>query len=201
MKTKPFKEISDFAVQNKLKRLVFLLTPNPISTWAFRKFLKPDQQHSSLIAAKFLVDAQKIYSARFFYFLPKFLAFSLQLADTDLPNTYLRLLRRSIIASRRNPMQRKLIANRVLVATTNLEKQQSSAHGWKLISLALTGFGFISSGTVARKYCLEAALQELADGKANSRTLHLAINGLLECRRFDESIHLIESHASNLDSR
>ena len=201
MKTKPFKELSDFAVQNKLKRLVFLLTPNLISTWAFGKFLKPDQQHSSLIAAKFLVDAQKIYSARFFYFLPKFLSFALQIAETNLPNTYLQLLRKSVVASRRNPIQRRLIAGRVLAATTNLKIQQTSAHGWKLISLALTGFGFIRAGTVARKYCLEAALQEILDGKANSRTLHLAISGLLEYRRFNEAIHLIESHASNPDSR
>jgi hypothetical protein len=201
VKTKPFKEISDFAVQNKLKRLVFLLAPNLISTWAFGKFLKPDQQHSSLQAAKFLVDAQKIYSARFFYFLPKFLSFALQIAETNLPNTYLQLLRKSVVASRRNPIQRRLIAGRVLAATTNLKIQQSSAHGWKLISLALTGFGFIRAGTVARKYCLEAALQEILDGKANSRTLHLAIGGLLECRRFDEAIHLIESHASNPNSR
>ena len=201
MKTKPFKEISDFTVQNKFKRLIFLLTPNPISTWAFGKFFKPDQQHSSLIAAKFLVDAQKIYSARFYFLLPKFLSFALQIADTNLPNTYLRLLRNSVVASRRNPTQRRSIGNHLLAQTTNLKNQQSSAHGWKLISLALTGFGFIRAGTVARNYCLEVALQEVFDGRANSRTLNLAISGLLEHRRFKEAIFLIESHASNPDSR
>ena len=199
MKIKPFKEISDFAVQNKLKRLAFLLIPNPISTRVFKKILKPDQQHSSLIAAKFLVDAQKVYPAKYFYLLPKFFAFALQLADTNLPKTYLRLISRSVVASRRNPTKRKLISNRILVATKNLHEQQSSAHGWKLVSLALTGFGFIQAGTVVRNYCLEAALREISAGKANSRTLHLAINGLLECRRFDEAIHLIETHASELE--
>jgi hypothetical protein len=198
VRNKPFKEISDFAVQNKLKRLVFLLTPNPISTRVFRKLLKPDQQHSSLIAAKFLVDAQKVYSSRYFYLLPKFLGFALQLADTNLPKPYLRLVTKSVIASRRNPINRELISSHILVTTKSLQEQQSTAHGWKLISLALTGFGFIRAGTVARNYCLDAALREIAARKANGRTVDLAIKGLLESRRFDEAIQLIESHASDL---
>jgi hypothetical protein len=82
----------------------------------------------------------------------------------------------------------------------NLDHRQSTAHGWKLVSLALTGFGFIRAGTVARKHCLEAALQEVSDGKAGSRTLHLAIQGLLEGRRFEEAIQCIELHASDLDT-
>ena len=196
-----FKEIADFAFRNRVKRWIFLLLPSRISVWLFRRLLDADIERNSLSAAKFLVDAQKLYASKYFLLLPKFLRFALRLAQTNLPNSFLRLFINSVTETRRHPARRKLISEHIYKSTLNLDHRQTSAHGWKLISLALTGFGFIRSGTVARKYCLEAALQEVLDGKSNSRTLHLAINGLLECRRFNEAIHLIESHASNPDSR
>ena len=201
MGKKQFKDTSDFAFRNRLKRWVFLLLPNGVSVWLFRRLLDHDIERNSLFAAKFLVDAQKLYPTKYFLLLPKFLRFSLRLTQTNLPNTFLRQFVNSVAEIRRNPAKRKLISERIYAHTLSLDHQQSSAHGWKLISLALTGFGFIRAGTVARKYCLNAALQEVLDGKANSRTLHLAISGLLEYRRFDEAIQLIESHASNPDSR
>ena len=195
-----FKDISDFAFRNRLKRWVFLLLPSRISVWLFRRLLDPDIERNSLSAAKFLVDAQKLYPSKYFLLLPKFLRFSLRLTQTNLPNTFLRQFVNSVAETRRQPARRASISESIYKSIINLDYQQSSAHGWKLISLALTGFGFIRAGTVARKYCLEAAMQEVLDGKATSRTLHLAINGMLECRRFNEAIHLIESHALNPDS-
>ena len=180
---------------------MFLLLPSGISVWLFRRLLDHDIERNSLSAAKFLVDAQKLYTSKYFLLLPKFLRFSLRLAQTNLPNTFLRQFVNSVAETRRHPARRASISESIFKSIINLDHQQSSAHGWKLISLALTGFGFIRAGTVARKYCLDAALQEVLDGNANSRTLYLAISGLLEYRRFDEAIHLIESHASNPDLR
>jgi len=195
-----FKDISDFAFRNRLKRWVFLLLPSRISVWLFRRLLDHDIERNSLSAAKFLVDAQKIYPSKFFLLLPKFLRFALRLAQTNLPNSYLQLFINSVAETRRNPAKRKLIAERIYAHTLSLDHRHSSAHGWKLISLALTGFGFVRAGTVARKYCLEAALREIMNGTASSRTLHLAIMGLLEARRFDEAIDCIESHRSEFDA-
>ena len=199
MRNKKFKKISDFAIYNRLKRWVFLLLPSKISVWLFRKYLEKDRERNSLAAAKFLVDANKIYLTKYFRLLPKFLFFALKLGNTNLPNTYLRFFINSAIETRRRPAKRKLVSEHIYKSTLNLDHRQSTAHGWKLISLALTGFGHIRAGTVARKYCLEAALCEVIDGKASSRTLHLAIRGLLESRRFDEAISCIESHISDLD--
>ena len=178
---------------------MFLILPSNISVWLFRRFLDDDKERNSLTSAKFLVDAQKIYPTKYAFLLPKFLRFALRLAQTDLPKTFLQLFINSVTETRRHPDQRKLISEQIYKSTLGLDSQNTSAHGWKLISLALTGFGFIRSGTVARKYCLETALREVEDCTASNRTLHLAIKGLLESRRFDEAMHLIESHASDLD--
>jgi hypothetical protein len=194
-----FIEIADFAFRNRLKRWVFLILPSNISVWLFRRFLDDDKERNSLTSAKFLVDAQKIYPTKYAFLLPKFLRFALRLAQTDLPKTYLRLFVNSVTETRRHPARRKLISEHLYKNTLDLDSPKTSAHGWKLISLALSGFGFIRSGTVVRKYCLEAALREVLAGRTSSRTLHLAIKGLLESRRFDEAIHLIESHASDLE--
>jgi hypothetical protein len=195
-----FKDIADFAFRNRLKRWVFLLIPSRFSVWLFRRILDRDKERNSLLAAKFLVDAQKLYPSKYYLLLPKFLRFALRLAHTCLPNTYLRLFINSVFETRRHPAKRKLNSEYVYQATRSLDRRQSTAHGWKLISLALTGFGFIRAGTVARKYCLEASLEEVKDGKASSRTLRLAIEGLLEGRRFEEAIKCIEFYGSNLDS-
>jgi len=165
----------------------------------FRHYLDNDKERNSLTSAKFLVDAQKLYPTNYAFLLAKFLRFALRLAQTGLPKTFLQLFINSVTESRRNPASRKLISEHLYKCICALDSQNTSAHGWKLASLALTGFGFIRSGSVARKYCLEAALREIEDCTASSRTLHLAISGLLERRRFDEAIHLIESHASDFD--
>jgi hypothetical protein len=195
-----FKEIADFAFHNRVKRWIFLLLPSRISVWLFRRLLDADIERNSLSAAKFLVDAQKLYPSKYFLLLPNFLRFALRLAQTNLPDSFLRLFINSVAETRRHPARRKLISEHIYKSTLNLDQRQTSAHGWKLISLALTGFGFIRAGTVARRYCLEAALNEVLDGTASSRTLHLAIKGLLEGRRFGEAIQCIESHASDLDT-
>ena len=166
----------------------------------FRQLLDRDRERNSLTAAKFLVDSQKIYPSKHVLLLPKFLRFALRLAQTNLPKSFLRLVINSVAETRRHPARRKLISEHIYKSTLNLDHRQTSAHGWKLISLALTGFGFIRAGTVARRYCLEAALNEVLDGTASSRTLHLAIKGLLEGRRFEEAIHIIELFASDLDA-
>jgi hypothetical protein len=195
-----FIEIADFAFRNRLKRWVFLILPSTISVWLFRHFLDDDKERNSLTSAKFLVDAQKIYPTKYAFLLPKFLRFALRLAHIDLPKTFLQLFINSVTETRRHPAKRKLISENLYKSTLDLDSQKTSAHGWKLISLALSGFGFIRSGTVVRKYCLEAALREVMAGRASSRTLHLAIKGLMESRRFDDAIHLIESHASVLEA-
>ena len=195
-----FKEIADFAFRNRVKRKIFLLLPSRNSVRLFRRLLDADIERNSLSAAKFLVDAQKLYASKYFLLLPKFLRFALRLAQTNLPNSFLRLFINSVTETRRHPARRKLISEHIYKSTLNLDHRQTSAHGWKLISLALTGFGFIRAGTVARRYCLEAALNEVLDGTASSRTLHLAIKGLLEGRRFEEAIHIIELLASDLDA-
>ena len=195
-----FKEIADFAFRNRIKRWIFLLLPCRISVWLFGRLLDADIERNSLSAAKFLVDAQKLYPSKYFLLLPKFLRFALRLAQTSLPDSFLRLFINSVTETRRHPARRKLISERIYTSMLNLDHRQTSAHGWKLISLALTGFGFIRAGTVARRRCLEAALKEVLDGTASSRTLHLAIKGLLEGRRFDEAIHIIEPLASELDA-
>jgi hypothetical protein len=195
-----FKDISDFAFRNRLKRWVFLLLPSGISVWLFRRLLDHDIERNSLSAAKFLVDAQKLYPSKYFLLLPKFLRFSLRLTQTNLPNTFLRQFVNSVAETRRQPARRASISESIYKSTLSLDHRHSSAHGWKLISLALTGFGFVRAGTVARKYCLEAALREIMDGTASCRTLHLAIKGLLEARRFDEAIDCIESHGAEFDA-
>ena len=179
---------------------MFLLLPSKFSVWLFRRLLDCDKERNSLVAAKLLVDTQELYPSKYALLLPKFLRFTLRLAQTNLPNNFLQLFINSVTETHRHPARRKLISEHIYRSMVNLDHRQSSAHGWKLVSLALTGFGFIRAGAVARKYCLEAALQEVVGGKASSRTLHLAIQGLLEGRRFDEAIQCIESHASDLDT-
>jgi hypothetical protein len=66
--------------------------------------------------------------------------------------------------------------------------------------LALSGFGFIRAGQIARGYCLDSAIKEVNGGQASTRTLHLAISGLLENRRFEEARNLILKFKINIKS-
>lgn len=183
----------------RLKRWILLLIPSGISVFLFRFFIDNNRERNSNEAAKFLVDINVVYSTRYYLLLGKFLRFSLVLGDVGLPKPYVRVLVKSLKETRRNPARRKDACNEILNATLELNVQQSSPHGWKLVSLALSGLGFIRAGTVARNNCLTASLNQIVVGNASSRTLHLAIKGLLESRRFDEARKLIETHAMTLD--
>ena len=197
MSKKVSKIRSDYSTEARLKRWIFLMTPSRLSVFLFRKVVDENRERNSIEAAKFLVDTNNIYPTRFYFLIGKFLRFSLTLADVKLPKSYISELIKSLKETRRNPSRRRSACDQILNATSKLSPQQTSAHGWKLVSLALSGLGFIRAGTIARNYCLTAALSEISSGNATNRTTNLAIKGLLESRRFDEARQLIESHASS----
>ena len=190
---------SDYSTPARLKRWFFLLIPTRISVFIFRKFIDDDRERNSIEAAKFLVDTNNIYPTRFYFLLGKFLRFSLALADAKLPKAYVHQITKSLSKTRRKPFLRKKMCEQILHSTAELDVRQTSAHGWKLVSLGLSGLGFIRAGTIARNYCLSAALIEISQGLASNRTTHLAIKGLLESRQFDEARNLIESFAKRVD--
>ena len=200
MSEKVSKIRSDYSTDARLKRWIFLLIPSRLSVFVFRKVIDENRERNSTEAAKFLVDTNNIYPTRFYFLIGKFLRFSLTLGDVKLPKSYISELIKSLKETRRNPSRRRSACDQILNATSKLSPQQTSAHGWKLVSLALSGLGFIRAGTIARNYCLTAALSEVSSGKASNRTKVLAIKGLLESRRFDEARHLIERQASSIEA-
>ena len=200
MSEKVSKIKSDYSTDARLKRWFFLLMPTKLSVVLFRKFVDKNRERNSIEAAKFLVDANNIYPTRFYLFLGKFLRFSLALGDVKLPKSYVSEIIKSLQETRRNSSRRKGACEQILNATSKLAPHQTSAHGWKLVSLALSGLGFIRAGTIARNYCLTAALSEVSSGNATNRTRNLAIKGLLESRRFDEARQLIESEGQGIDA-
>lgn len=191
---------SDYSTDARLKRLFFLLMPLKLSVALFRKFVDKNRERNNLEAAKFLVDTNSIYPTRIYFLVGKFLRFSLALGDVKLPKSYVNQITNSLKKTRRNPARRKSACEQILSATSTLSPQQTSAHGWKLVSLALSGLGFIRAGTIARNHCLTAALSEVSSRNASNRVKNLAIKGLLESRRFDDAQHLIEHQASSIDS-
>jgi hypothetical protein len=188
---------SDYSTSARLKRWVFLLLPTQISVFLFRKFVDDNRERNSIEAAKFLVDTNNIYPTHFYLLLGKFLRFSLALGDVDLPKTFVHCVTKSLYQTRRNPGSRRVACNQIVLETSKLSVAQASAHGWKLVSLALSGLGYIRAGTIARNNCLRAALQEVSSGNASNRTTNLAIKGLLESRRFDEARAVIESFSKH----
>ena len=190
---------SDYSTDARLKRLIFLLMPTKLSVVLFRKLIDKNRERNSIEAAKFLVDTNNIYPTRFYFLLGKYLRFSLALGSVKLPKSYVSEIIKSLQETRRNPSKRKNACEQIVGATSKLDPQQTSAHGWKLVSLALSGLGFIRAGTIARNYCLAAALSEVSSGNASNRTRNLAIKGLLESRRFDEARHLIESQTPSIE--
>ena len=200
MSAKKFKIESDFSRSARLKRWVFLLLPRRVSVFLFRKFIDGNRERNKLEAAKFLVDANKIYTSKYNFLLPKFLKFALDLGDTALPRGFVNVFAESLKQTRKNPSLRSAKCQEMIEQTKALQREITSAQSWKLVSLALSGFGFIRAGTIARNYCLEAAIAEVETGKFSNRTLHLAIRGLLEIRRFNEACDVIENHTSELDS-
>ena len=200
MSDKVSKIRSDYSTDARLKRLIFLLMPTKLSVILFRRFVDENRERNSIEAAKFLVDTNNIYPTRFYFLIGKFLRFSLALGDVKLPKSYVSEIIKSLKETRQNPSKRRGTCEQILNTTSKLSPQQTSAHGWKLISLALSGLGFIRAGTIARKYCLTAALSEVSWGNASNRTTSLAIKGLLESRRFEEARQLIESQSSGIDT-
>ena len=200
MSEKVSKIKSDYSTDARLKRWIFLLLPTKLSVVLFRKFVDKNRERNSIEAAKFLVDTNNIYPTRFYLLLGKFLRFSLALGDVKLPKSYVSEIIKSLQETRRNPSKRKNACEQIVSATSELRPHQTSAHGWKLVSLALSGLGLIRAGTIARNYCLAAALSEVSSGNASNRTRNLAIKGLLESRRFDEARHLIESPSPSIEA-
>ena len=200
MSEKMSKRKSDYSTDARLKRWIFLLTPTKLSVLLFRKVVNENHERNSIEAAKFLVDTNNIYPTRFYFLIGKFLRFSLRLGDVNLPKSYLSEVTRSLKQTRRNQLGRKDACEQIFNATSKLSPQQTSAHGWKLISLGLSGLGFIRAGTIARNYCFAAALSEVSSGNATNRTKDLAIKGLLESRRFDEARELIELQSLKIDA-
>lgn len=200
MSDKVSKIRSDYSTDARLKRLIFLLMPTKLSVILFRRFVDENRERNSIEAAKFLVDTNNIYPTRFYFLIGKFLRFSLALGDVKLPKTYVSEIIKLLKETRQNPSKRRGACKQILNTTSKLSPKHTSAHGWKLVSLALSGLGFIRAGTIARKYCLTAALSEVSSGNASNRTTSLAIKGLLESRRFDEARQIIESQCSGIDA-
>jgi hypothetical protein len=189
---------SDFSFSARSKRLVFLLLPTRLSVFLFRRFIDDNRERNALVAAKFLVDTNNVYPTRFYRLLPKFLKFSLNLGGAELPSDYLNFLSQSLVQTRRTPSSRQKVRQDAIIETKKLPWQLLNPQGWKLLSLALSGFGLIRAGTVARNNCLKSALNEMSLNTASKRTLNLAICGLLESRRFDEARIYIEKFSESL---
>jgi len=189
---------SDYSRSAIAKRWVFLLLPTRLSVFLFRTFLDSNRERNTLEAAKFLIDTANIYPSKLFWLQPKFLRFSLALGESNLPKSYIQFLSKSLLTTRRDPSQRRGVREAVLGATKLLDHSSTSAHSWKMISLALSGFGFVRAGTIARNNCLKQACEEVSAGVATNRTLHLAIRGLLEARRFDEAKKVIDEKLRQL---
>jgi hypothetical protein len=191
---------SNYSFSARSKRLVFLLLPTRLSVFLFRRFIDDNRERNALEAAKFFVDTNNVYPTRFYRLLPKFLKFSLSLGGVDLPSNYLNFLSRSLVQTRRTPSSRQKVRQDAIIETKKLPWQLLNPQGWKLLSLALSGFGLIRAGTVARNNCLKSALNEMSLNTASERTLNLAICGLLESRRFDEARSCIEKFSKSLSS-
>ena len=191
---------SEFSVSARSKRLVFLLLPTRLSIFLFRRFIDDNRERNALEAAKFLVDANNVYPTRFYRLLPKFLKFSLNLGGVELPSNYLNFLSQSLVQTRLNTTSRQKVRQDAIIETKKLPWQLLNPQGWKLLSLALSGFGLIRAGTIARKNCLKSALNEISLETASERILNLAICGLLESRKFDEARSCIQKFSKSLDS-
>jgi len=193
------KRPANLAKLNRAKGWILLLLPCTFSIFIYHSLLEKDSELNSLAAPKFLVFANRIYGSRYSFLLAKILNFAITLAGTDLPRSYLRLIKSSIVKTCKDPSKRYPLSINLVESTINLRPDQSSAHGWKFVCLLLTSFGFIRAGSIARSYCLEAALFEIDTGKASNRTLHLAAKGLIENRRFKEAVCFMHSHKTTFE--
>jgi hypothetical protein len=113
--------------------------PTKLSVILFRRFVDENRERNSIEAAKFLVDTNNIYPTRFYFLIGKFLRFSLALGDVKLPKTYISEIIKLLKETRQNPSKRRGMCEQILNTTSKLSSQQTSAHGWKLVSLRYLG--------------------------------------------------------------
>lgn len=191
---------SDFTYRDRLRRLFLLIIPNKFSVSFLRRRLRNNDERCSLEATKFLMDTNTLYSSKFHLLLPKFLRLVFAVGARDIQTEFVNKFIFALKTTRSNPQKRKAICQEIFIHTGNLQPNSASSSSWKLTSLALSGFGFIRAGQIARKYCLDSALREVNGGQASIRTLHLAISGLLDARRFEEAQNLMVKFSTLLES-
>jgi hypothetical protein len=200
MLTRRAKIESDFKHRDRLRRLLLLIIPRKFGVAFLRRRLKDNNERCSLEATKFLLDTNTLYSSKFHFLLPKFLRFVFALGALDIQTDFVNQFVQALKTTRSNPQKRKAICEEMLIHTRFLQSNSASSSSWKLTSLALSGFGFIRAGQIARRYCLDSAIREANSGRASTRTLHLAISGLLENRRFEEAQHLMSRFEAAIKS-
>jgi hypothetical protein len=191
---------SDFTYRDRLRRLFLLIIPNGLGVSFLRHRLRNNDERCSLEATKFLLDTNTLYSTKFNFLLPKFLRLVFVLGARDIQTEFVNKFIFALKTTRSNPQKRKVMCQEMYDHTGNVKPNLASSSSWKLASLALSGFGFIRAGQIARKYCLDSALREVNGGQASIRTLHLAISGLLESRRFEETQNMILRFADYIAS-
>ncbi len=180
----------------RMKRWVFLMLPNRISVFLFRKFLDNNRQRNSLEAAKFVHEINTIYNTKLYFLIPKFLFFALLLGCPAIPSSYQRFLGESIVECRKFPKKRLIISKNVVEQTKKLEKIDLNSHSWKFVSLTLAGFGFIKASAIARDFVKLAAKSEIVLGSPTTKTLAIAVSALLEDQNHSEAANLISKHQS-----
>ena len=177
------------------KRWIFLVLPWRISIFLFRHLVNDNHERNTLEATKFLELAVLRYGSKK-YFAERFVKFPMVLGS--IPEPSLNQLTRAVVLLRKSPELRAKVSDEIHESLAGISHKEMNAHRWKLFSLALTGFGFVRAGTIARSNCLAAALDEADTEKASDRTLHMAIRGLIESRRFEEANNFIQRHGERL---
>ncbi len=177
------------------KRWVFLVLPWRVSIFLFRHLVNDNHERNTLEAPKFLELVVLRYGSKK-YFTERYVKFPMILGSIPEPN--ISQLTQAVLLLRHSPELRAKVSEEINRSLVDLSYKEMSAHQWKLFSLALTGFGFVRAGTIARNYCLAAALDEADIGKASDRTLHIAVRGLIESRRFEDANNFIQRHGDRL---
>jgi len=180
------------------KRWVFLLLPTRLSVFLFRTFIDNNPERNTLEAAKFS-ELVVLNFGNPRLFLRQAIRFPLALSDTNLQNLT-DGFQTALISCRKHPAQRKAQSARMRNLIDQTSYRDLNSGQWKLLSLTLTGTGFISAGTSARKKCLIAAISEIRSGSKSSRVYHLALTGLIERRYFCAAKSLIKQLQSFTNS-
>ena len=181
---------SDYSRSAITKRWVFLLLPTRLSVFLFRTFIDNNRERNTLEAAKFSeLVVLNFGNPRFF--LRRAIRFPLTLSGINLQNLT-DCFQTALISCRKNPVQRKERSALMRGFIDQTSYRDLNSIQWKLLSLTLTGTGFISAGTSARKKCLIAAITEIRSGSRSSRASQLALTGLIERRYFCAARSLIK---------